>query len=207
MDDRLRLRIGQCADRRLDHGELPAFLRALFADGTEHFQSHNGGAVFAEDNVIDAVAFRHPIDEKSSQAFPRDLDRRHDGGKALYIRAFKAERGKIHILLRGQHGKQTFVQHRIDEASHLIADQLLQKFSRSRRSRKISDSKDLSLAADYQNVGSENLSQHTADIIEHNLTGIIVVQQFPDFPCFIQQLNATHLSSLRQDASFVMNLF
>ena len=109
MDDGLGFRIGKRSDGGLDHRQLSALLRALLADRTQHFQAHHGGAVLAEDDIVDPVALRHPVDKESAQALPRDLNGGDDGGKVLRVRGLKAQRGQIYVFLRGKDGKQALI--------------------------------------------------------------------------------------------------
>ena len=66
-----------------------------------HLQTDHGGAVLAQDNIVDVIVFLILIHKKSAQPFSRDVDRRDQRLVAADILHHKSEGLKIYILLGG----------------------------------------------------------------------------------------------------------
>ena len=121
------------------------------------------------------------IDEQGSQALSRDIDGCDDGLIIPDALLRKAEGHQIDILLGGEDAQQTLIQHGIHESPHLIHNQFMDLVNPLPDA----DAQNLSLLADDQNVGQQDLAQHFADIVEYKFMRIIVVKKFVNFPGFV----------------------
>ena len=86
------------------------------------------------------------------------------------------------IAQYGKNGQKTLIQHRIDEIPDTIHDHLFQFADLIC----FTDSEDLTLAADHQNIRSEDLRQNAADVIENNLARIVIVKKLSDFSGLVE---------------------
>ena len=89
----------------------------------------------------------------------------------------------MNILLGRKNIQQTFVQLLIYKLSYLhLTPQVIRLF----RGKVFTQSKDLPLLADDQDIRFQCIAQYMADVTKHKHLRRIIVKQFVDFSCLIQ---------------------
>ena len=82
----------------------------------------------------------------------------------------------------GQDIQEPGIELRIHECSHLVLDQAVGCVDIGA----LSDTQHLSFFTDHQDVGVQDPAHDLTDIVEHDLSCIIVVDQFFYFSCIVQ---------------------
>ena len=101
MGNGFHLRERQGADCGFHNRYLTTLFRTLFVHCPEHFQSHHGGPVLAENNIVNVILFVALINKECSQSLTGDLDRSDDRLELSRIDILEAQSLQIDILLRG----------------------------------------------------------------------------------------------------------
>ena len=130
-----------------------------------HLKPHNRGSVFAQYNIVYGICARLLIKEQGTQPLSRNINRSNNRLIVVHSLKFKAERHQIHIFFSRQNIQQSIIQQRIDQHSHRILNQLMNR----RNIAAVLDAKNLPLLTDYQHIRIQNITQHQADIIKYHL--------------------------------------